>query len=370
MHILKIRAENFRNYRYLQLEPHPRLNIITGLNAQGKTNLLEAIFFNLCGYSFRTKNLRDIINWQSEYCCVISELKKEGRQWKQSLALNKKGKKKILINSVERTNKDLNHSGVIIFTPDDLTLIKNSPAERRRFLDLEVGPFYPAYKQAIQQYNKVLFHRNHLLKNIKANKNKDNTLLEIWDQQLIIHGTNVLLGRLAVLKKLAPLAVKWYNLMTGGQEDLEIRYLSSLQINPTADDKSIKAYFQKMLNELHYEEIKKCQTLVGPHRDDIIFFINDKEARKFGSQGQQRTLVLSLKLAQLSLWEHEYQSHPILLLDDVLFELDSKRQEFLLSKINQGIQTFVTTNQLYNRDYLGNDYKLLEINSGKVSVTQ
>ncbi|MBM7855833.1 DNA replication and repair protein RecF [Desulfohalotomaculum tongense] len=365
MHILKIRAEWFRNYNCLEFEPHRNLNIITGLNAQGKTNLLEAIFFNLSGRSFRTNNLKEVISWQSDYCSVANVVAMENRQWKQSVAVNKAGNKKIFINGVEKKKKDLRHSGVILFTPDDLALIKNSPAERRKFLDQEIGSFYPAHARSIQQYAKVLSHRNRLLKNARNKSNLDTAMLEIWDQQLVTSGTSVLLGRLLILKKLAPLAIKWYNLMTGGKENLEIRYMSSLKIEIPVDNKKLKERFYQVLKEVRGEEIKRCQTLAGPHRDDVIFFINGKDARIFGSQGQQRTVVLSLKLAQVTLWTREYQSKPVLLLDDVLFELDKTRQEMLLTKAREGIQTFVTTSQFNSHD-LNQQYRLFTVENGRL----
>ncbi|MTI80696.1 MAG: DNA replication/repair protein RecF [Firmicutes bacterium] len=367
MYIQKIRAEWFRNYKHLVLEPHSKLNIITGLNAQGKTNLLESIYFNINGKSFRTKNLKEMINWQSDYCSVINIINKNGRQWKQSVAYNNNGTKKITINGLEKKNKDFNRSGVIVFTPDDLTLIKNSPSERRKFLDQEVGSFYTSYSKVYQNFSKVLSHRNQLLKS--SYKKLDNVMLDTWDDQLVTSGINVLMGRLSILKKLAPLAIKWYNLITDGYERLEIRYLSSLEIEPAYDEKILINKFYQVLKNVRNDEIKRKQTLVGPHRDDVIFFINGRDARNYGSQGQQRTLVLSLKLALISLWSKEYQTDPILLLDDVLFELDHKRQKFLLSEVNKGIQTFVTTNHLNTDNLLHNDFKLFTAKNGQIKNT-
>ncbi|MEG6617226.1 DNA replication/repair protein RecF [Peptococcaceae bacterium 1198_IL3148] len=367
MKILKIRAEMFRNYNNFEITPSPGLNIITGQNAQGKTNLLEAIYFNLNGFSFRAAKDKELINWQSDYSNVIAIINNNQHQWKQTVAINDSGQKKFFINGVEKKKKELGHSGVVLFTPDDLALVKSSPQIRRKFLDQEIGPFTPGYIYHIQQYNKVISHRNRLLKSIRFKK-ESLDMLELWNQQLVELGTRVLLDRLAILKKMAPHIIKWYRVMTNGKENLEIRYLSSLKIEPPLDEIQIKNKFYQLLRNTRSEEVNKCQTLFGPHRDDIVFFINGKDARNYGSQGQQRTVVLSLKMAQVSLWAEEQHTEPILLLDDVLFELDRFRQEMLLSKVQQGIQTFITTSQLATNINLASDYKVYQVSDGVIST--
>lgn len=339
------------------------MNIITGRNAQGKTNLLESIFFNLNGYSFRANPEKDLINWQRDFSNVVTVLENQKQRWQQTVAINKNGQKKFLINGVARKRKELGHSGVVLFTPDDLALVKSSPQVRRKFLDQEVGPFYPGYRHYLQQFNKVLTHRNHLLKSIRAGR-ESSAMLELWDQQLVENGVNVLLGRLAILKKMAPHVIRWYHSM--GQENLEIRYLSSLKIEPPVDETHLREKFNQLLKKMRSQEIYKCQTSIGPHRDDITFFINGQDARYFGSQGQQRTVVLSLKMAQVSLWSEEYNANPILLLDDVLFELDRYRQKMLLSKIDQDVQTFITTNQFYENMNLGSSGKFYTVSNGVI----
>lgn len=364
MKILKIRAEMFRNYQRLELVPHPEMNIITGKNAQGKTNLLEAIYFNLNGYSFRATSDKDLIYWQQDFCNVVSLLENQHQQWKQSVAINSNGQKKFLINNVAKKRKDLGHSGVVLFTPDDLALIKSSPQVRRKFIDQEIGPFQAGYSHYYHQYNKALTHRNHLLKSIRVGKESP-SMLELWDQQLVENGVNLLLGRLAVLKKLAPYVIKWYRAM--GKENLEIRYLSSLKIDPPVDESQLRFKFNRLLKEMRSQEISRCQTMIGPHRDDIVFLINGQDARDFGSQGQQRTIVLSLKMALVSLWADENHDKPILLLDDVLFELDKHRQEMLLSKIEEGVQTFITTSHFPEETILHNRYQLYTVTNGVIN---
>lgn len=361
--IMKIRAEMFRNFQHLELTPHPELNIITGRNAQGKTNLLEAIFFNLNGRSFRATTDKDLIYWQQDHCNVVTMLAKDHRQWKQVVAINKSGQKKITINNVAKTRKELNHSGVILFTPDDLTLIKNSPQVRRRFLDQELAPFQVGYSHYYQQFSKALTHRNHLLRNIRAGK-ESSAMLELWDKQLVENGINLLLARFSILKKLAPYAIRLYREIA--KENLEIRYLSSLKIDPPVDEAQLIFKFNQLLKEVRPQEVARCQTLIGPHRDDIIFLINGQDARDFGSQGQQRTIVLSLKMALVLLSKEKHSDEPILLLDDVLFELDHYRQQVLLAKIKEGVQTFITTTKLPEKINLPNHYQLYTVDNGVV----
>ena len=357
----------FRNYQQVEISPHADLNIIIGKNAQGKTNLLEAIFFNINGCSFRAVNDKDVINWQNDYCSVTAVVENNGYKWKQTAAFHKTGSKKFFINGVEKKKKDLKSFGVVLFTPDDLTLIKNSPAVRRKFLDQEVGSFYNTYTDLISKYNKIVNQRNHLLKSIRAAK-ENALLLDVWNQQLVDNGTSVLLLRLEILKKLAPIVKKWYYELTDGKEKLDLKYLSSLKIEAPADENSLKKRFYQVLNEIQTEEIKRCQTLVGPHRDDICFFVDDKNARSFGSQGQQRTIVLSLKLALMTLFNKEFNSNPIVLLDDVLFELDEVRQNMLLDKLNNGVQTFITANQFNQQILKDKNYRLFKTENGYLTL--
>ncbi|WP_031514350.1 DNA replication/repair protein RecF [Desulfofalx alkaliphila] len=366
MLLTKIRAEMFRNYKSFEISPAQGLNIFIGHNAQGKTNLLESIYFNLNASSFRAGSDREVINWQANACNVISFIRHGKREYKQTVAVNREGKKKILVNGVEKKKKDLLHTGVILFTPDDLNLVKNSPGERRKFLDYEIGPFYPNYKYYLGQYLKILSHRNSVLKNIRNNV-EGLDALDVWNDQLVINGTNILLGRIEVLKKLTPLIKRWHSLITQGTEKLEINYLSSLNLKKPLQKQDIHNSFIESIKKFRDQEIRRCQSLVGPHRDDVVFLINGREVKVYGSQGQHRTLVLSLKLAQVSFFKQQFNTNPILLLDDVLSELDNKRREVLLSGIKEGIQTFITTNDFFYKDLINGKYKLFTIREGEVA---
>lgn len=355
----------FRNYNKLDIEPHAGLNIITGNNAQGKTNLIESIFLNLKGYSYRSSNDKEVVNWEGDTTNVSTNIIDTGYEWNQTVSINSDGIKKFFINGVEKKKKDIKSCGVVLFSPDDLSLIKNSPVERRKYLDLEIGPYNSVYDYHIKKYNQILAHRNKLLKNIRDGI-ENLQMLDIWDEQLVDAGTAVLLCRITVLKKLVPLAIKWYSVITGGSEELEIRYLSSLKITPPIEQDKIKSRFFEFIVNTRKNEIKICQTTVGPHRDDLIFLINGKDAKMFGSQGQQRSIVLSLKLAQVSLWIAENNTTPILLLDDVMFELDDNRQKFLISKATQGIQTFITTCCIDQNLLINKEYKIFMVERGSI----
>lgn len=341
MRVASVTLRNFRNYKEESMKPHPSINIITGPNAQGKTNLLEAIFYSLRGRSFRAERDKDVICWQSEQTVLQTEVEFASRtfviQWKI-----REGNKKLLVNGVETPRSELDHFGVVLFCPEDLHLIKGSPQERRHFLDYDVGPLNPTYSRSWRQYARVLTQRNTLLKEIR-DRRAAQEMLEVWDEQLYRHGARVILLRLQVLKKLIPVARRIHHELTRGDEELQAKYLSSLVLEPGLTEDQIYHIFAAASKKVRSMEIQRCQTLLGPHRDDLSLSINGIEAKTFGSQGQQRTVTLSLKLSQLELWNKEYGEYPVLLLDDVLFELDRNRQSMLLDKVLNRVQTFITT---------------------------
>lgn len=341
MRVSSVTLRNFRNYIDQFMKPHPAINIITGPNAQGKTNMLEAIYYSLRGRSFRAEKDKDVISWQSEQTLLQTEVEYAARsftiQWKI-----REGNKKLLFNGAETPRTELDHLGVVLFCPEDLHLIKGSPQERRHFLDYDVGPLNPTYSRIWRQYARVLTQRNTLLKEIR-DRRANQEMLEIWDEQLYRHGARVVFLRLQVLKRLIPVARSIHHRLTQGNEELQAKYLSSLVLEPGLSEDQIYQIFAAASQKVRNLEIQRCQTLLGPHRDDLSLAINGIEAKTFGSQGQQRTVTLSLKLSQLELWHKEYGDYPVLLLDDVLFELDRNRQSMLLDKVQDKVQTFITT---------------------------
>jgi len=340
LRVSSVTLRNFRNYKEESFQPHPAVNIITGPNAQGKTNLLEAIFYSLRGRSFRAERDKDIIRWQSEQTILQTEVELNSRTFLLHWKIQE-GNKKLLVNGAETPRSELDYLGVVLFCPEDLYLIKGSPQERRRFLDYDVGPLNPAYSRTWRQYARVLTQRNTLLKEIR-DRRATREILEIWDEQLYRHGAKVIFLRLQVLKKLIPIARRIHYELTRGDEELQAKYLSSLVLEPGLNEEQIYQIFAAASQKVRNMEIQRCQTLLGPHRDDLSLLINGIEAKTFGSQGQQRTVTLSLKLSQLELWFKEYGDYPLLLLDDVLFELDRNRQSMLLDRVLNRVQTFIT----------------------------
>jgi len=341
LYLKQLELNNFRNYCNQVLEPGLFLNILTGRNAQGKTNILEAIYLACIGNSFRTGKEKEIIKLESDFSYIHALLQTEQRSLQINISL-KPGYKKIEVNGSLKRGSPLGWPGVVLFTADDLVLVKGSPNERRRFLDLEIGPFHPQYSHNLARYQRVLAQRNNLLREIRQKREVIGSL-QAWDEQLCSYGSKILFIRLELLKKFSPLLRSLYRQLTGGIEDFDIRYKASVKIEGLNSEEEIYSKFQQQLYHLQAEEIDRSQSLLGPHRDDLVFFINGREAKTYGSQGQQRTIVLTLKIAQIDLWKEELDEYPILLLDDVIFELDQERRQAIFERIGEMVQTFLTT---------------------------
>lgn len=369
MYLKRLEIANFRNYSSQVIEPDNFFNVFTGSNAQGKTNLLEAIFLSCTGKSFRTAKEIEIISWQKEFSYINSLFETKTREVEVKAELLP-GKKKIEVNGVLTRGYPQGWPGVVLFKPEDLVLVKGSPVERRRFLDLEFGPFHPQYGHLLGQYNRTLLQRNNLLREIKEKKSNSG-LLQVWNEQLCRYGARLLVMRLEIFKVLSPLIRNIHHDLTAEKEDLDVRYLSSLRISVPASEDDMYSQFFKGLREVEEEEIKRSQTLIGPHRDDFALFIDHRDAKIYGSQGQQRTIVLTLKISQILHWHKEIGEYPILLLDDVLFELDENRRRALLNRVGGLVQTFVTTTA-ENKITPGNNFNVKKffISSGRVDHTK
>ncbi|MDD4335108.1 MAG: DNA replication/repair protein RecF [Desulfotomaculaceae bacterium] len=369
MYLKRLEVANLRNYSSQVVVPDLFFNIFSGSNAMGKTNLLEAIYLSCTGKSFRTPRESEIISWQKEFSYINSLFETNTRQVEVRVELLP-GKKRIEVNGVLTRGYPQGWPGVVLFKPEDLVLVKGSPSERRRFLDLEFGPFHPQYSYLLGQYNRVLMQRNNLLREIKDNKEKISSL-QVWNEQFCQYGARLLSLRIEIFKLLSPLIRDIHHDLTGAKEDLDIRYLSTLKINIPASVEDIYSRFVKELQEVEEEEIKRSQTLIGPHRDDFSLYINNRDARIYGSQGQQRTIVLTLKISQILQWHKEIGEYPILLLDDVFFELDEKRRRALLKRVGCLVQTFVTTTG-ENKVTLKDDFtvKRFIVHTGRIVNTE
>lgn len=344
MFLTQLSLQHYRNYEHIELATDHKVNLFVGPNAQGKTNLLEAIFVLALTKSHRTSRDKELIGWNAQETQLHGQALKKYGSCTLDLHITPTGKK-ARINGLEQ--KKLSHFigalNVVMFAPEDLEIVKGAPAIRRRFLDMELGQVHPAYLYDLTQYQKVLQQRNIFLKQNSSVDSRQQAMLDIWNEQLAQFGVKIMKKRQSFIKKLQAWAEKIHAGITNGQERLIIHYQPSLPLTEDVDEAVLFEQFMIKLSQVKEQEIRRGVTLIGPHRDDLFFTINDKEAHVFGSQGQQRTTALSLKLAEIELIREEVGEYPLLLLDDVLSELDQYRQTQLIETFQGKVQTFITT---------------------------
>lgn len=363
MILKKIHLKYFRNYIKQSWEPHKGITFIVGNNAQGKTNLIEAIYLGTSSNSFKANRNNDMINWKSNNAELKYNFFSLNKNEKLVVNLNRNGKKTLFLNGHKLTSsKSLPYPTAVCFLPDDMEVVKGNPSKRRKYIDFELGLTDISYRHYLRQYQKALLERNNLLK-YRIN---DNSILEIWTEQLVTNGSFLLIKRLKLLYEIVPIISQIYTQISGGKEKLEIRYLSSIEINHNMDLSDIKNRFYDELKKVKKEELSRKQTIKGPHRDDIVFYINGIEARRYASRGQFKTITLALKIGLLELWKNFYDDYPVFLVDDVLQELDFYRQEILLSILRGKVQAFLTASvesNILKKDY-HND--VVSIKSGQI----
>ncbi|CAM3631723.1 DNA replication/repair protein RecF [Marinicrinis lubricantis] len=369
MYLKQMKLQHYRNYGHIELEASPQVNIFIGPNAQGKTNLLESIYVLALTKSHRTHKDKELVQWNEERAIIQGELERRYGACRLDLMITNHGKKAKL-NGLEQ-KKLSNYIGslnVVMFAPEDLEIVKGSPSTRRRFLDMEIAQVYPGYVHQLGQFQKILAQRNQYLKQQfgKSNASSD-AMLDIWNQQIAASGTKIMQKRQQFIYKLQKWADHIHSGITAGAEKLDIVYRPSFSVESFDDESMVFEQFMVKLTQMKEQEIRRGTTLVGPHRDDIEFFINDKEAHTYGSQGQQRTTALSVKLAEIELIHQEVGEYPILLLDDVLSELDRNRQTQLIETFQSKVQTFITTTGLesVNLQKL-QEAKIFNVESGSI----
>lgn len=366
MNIENIRLINFRNYKSLNLELNKKVNLFIGKNAQGKTNLLESIYMFAMGNSFRTNRDREIINFDKNEAYVAAKIYTGKFQKFIEIKMERDKPKRIRINKIELKNLRELHSGlnVVVFSPDDLRLVKEGPGERRSFLDLSVSQIRPVYKHNINRYNKILFQRNNLLKSKKTKSDIIN-LLDVFDLQLAKVGTEIIIARNEFIRKLSKISNKIHHNLTLGKENIELNYISNVDFNHQ-DKRIIENDFLEKLKANTNRELIIGTTEIGPHRDDIEIKINGIDARAFASQGQQRTIVLSIKLSEVEIIRIDKGSYPVLLLDDVFSELDEERRKYLIKSFND-MQTIITSTDIIDlKEMTKIDKSIFYIESGKI----
>lgn len=345
MFLKSLELKNFRNYYEVKLNFKTNKTLLIGKNAQGKTNLLEAIHYLSSLNSVRAKTDSELIKWNEEFCAIKAEILRSDTEVGLECIINPPKKKILKVNGISK-NKGADFIRVLSavnFSVSDLLLLRGVPDDRRKWLDLAISQIYPAYTERLSKYNKIRIQKNNYLKELKGNINDTAQMLDIWNSQLMVAAANIVYLRLKFLKEIeAKATVKHSEIMSN--ETLRLDYITSIfEGRPELSPEEISSLIEKKLYERRTEEIIRAQSLVGPHRDDISFFINNIESRKFASQGQQRTIVLALKLAELELIKEKTEHTPVLLLDDVLAELDNNRQNYLLNAIGDEIQTVITS---------------------------
>jgi DNA replication and repair protein RecF len=344
MYVRFLELKNYRNYVNLELNLNTGLNIFVGENAQGKTNIAESIYFLSSLKSHRTSRDKELINWQKDRAYIKGIVEKNYGDHTIEVLLSSEGKKGIKLNGIKATKASevLGTVNVVMFSPEDLKLVKEGPAVRRKFIDNELNQIRPKYHHTLGQYNHALLQRNNLLKSAFKSPSIKFTA-EVFSEQLAEYGSYITEVRHEFVKKLSLISRLIHRKITNGKEELEIIYQSDtgeFKDRKTAKDKLLKYYIEYI-----DEDIEKGHTLKGPHRDDLIIKINGIDIRAFGSQGQQRTAALSLKLSELEIIKSEVGEYPVLILDDVLSELDVTRQHFLLETLKD-IQTILTCTSL------------------------
>ena len=335
MRIVRLELKDFRSYTHGGFEPCDRVNVLLGDNGMGKTNVLEAVYLTCTGRSHRTRQDRELVRWGAETAAVKIRTERRDGGHDVEIRIPAAGKRRILVagQEVSRSGELLGHVTGVLFSPEDLRTVKDGPAERRRFIDMALSQLRPAYYYAMQRYNRALKQRGEVLRVAAASPSMLATL-DSWDEQLVLSGLELMRHRQEYVDMLNAEAGKGHRDITGDGERLEISYRPSLRADGRGE-------FLKALYEARENDLRRMTTSVGPHRDDVAVLVNGRDVRAFGSQGQQRTAALAMRLAELEVMRRELDEWPVLMLDDVMSELDPGRRRRLLDRL-RGIQTLVT----------------------------
>lgn len=359
MYVKYLMLKDYRNYSELNIELIKGVNVFIGDNAQGKTNILESIYY--CGFakSHRSNKDKELIRWEQEKALISLYVVRDRLDKNIKINILKSGKKAITINSIKinKLSQLVGVFNVVIFSPEDLKIIKESPNVRRRFLDMEICQLNPKYYHSLVTYNKILNERNLLLKRRQPYEE----MISIYDEQLSVYGDYIIKKRIEYINKLNVYGKSMHNDITSGKENIDFKYVCSLK-----DISNIKDTLKEKLRSNYERDVDRGNTSIGPHRDDLAIYLNDIDAKSFGSQGQQRTSILTMKFASLEIIKEITGEYPVLLLDDVLSELDINRKSYILKSIKD-IQTIITcTGTEYIEESLYDNYKVFKVIDGKV----
>ncbi len=366
MRLLELKLTNYRNCRDLSLNLNSGKILIIGKNAQGKTNILESIYFLSALKSPRTSNNIEIINFNAETAEIEAELVKANTSVTLDYSYSKEKTRIVKVNGVKTTPKNFKQVlKTVLFSTNDLLLLRGNPSDRRDWLDRAISQIYPAYDERLSKYDKIRIQKNNFLKELIKGVPLDETLLEVLNEQLTITGSNIIYLRIKFLAEIEKIAREKHRIISE-TEELKLVYDCSF-LDGETELEEIAEKFRGALEERKTEELRRAQSCVGPHRDDILFYINENEATKFASQGQQRTVVLALKLSELDIITEKTGDEPVLLLDDVLAELDDLRQNYLLKSITNATQVVITSvdTLLFENEFL-KGVKIYKIEDGRI----
>ena len=375
MKIKRLKLLYFRNYLSTNIEVHPSLNVLVGNNANGKTNIIESIFCLALGKSYRTKSDSECIMFGETATAMSCIVNKNNRELDIMLGINNKGKS-AKIAGIKKTKLTdfVGELNVVLFSPEDLQIVKGSPALRREFMNREFYQFSRIYHKYYLMYQHLLKQRNSYLKDMRKNPKDEMSLayLETLTSQLAKVALYITKERVSFVQDISKLTYKNMLNISNGQETLKIKYKSSvldaLNISEINDESFTEENLTKVMMKKSFDDIMRGSTKIGPQHDDLEFYINDLDAKMYASQGQQRSIVLSLKLAEINYLKEKTGTYPVLLLDDVLSELDKNRQLKLLDAINENVQTFITTPSISDiKEDLLKKAKVFKIEDGNIS---
>ena len=338
MYIKELELNNFRNYEDIRVSFSRDVNIFLGENAQGKTNLLEGIYLNAVARSFKTQRDKELIRFGCDFAKVKAVAHYDDEDHTSEIIISRDGRKAVKVDGVKitRTSELLDRLHIIVFSPEDLKIVKDEPGKRRGFINRELCQIRPGYVNDLNSYRRILRQRNAYLREERM----DPSVLEVWDEELIRTGSRLVRERRKFIEKTDVISRDIHSRISGGKENLTLSYETDIDEPGREEEK-----FRKLLEEYREKDILHGTTRKGPHHDDIRICADDIDLRRFGSQGQQRTAALSLKLSEIKLIEEETGQMPVLLLDDVLSELDNERQKYLINSLGDN-QMFITTTDL------------------------
>ena len=372
MKLTNLQLQNFRNYESVQLEFTDGVHVFIGENAQGKTNLMESIYALAMTKSHRTTNDKELIGWNKEFATIKGTVEKTATKTNLELQFSKKVKiANVIYLEKKRLSSYLGNLNVILFAPENLTLVKGSPQNRRKFVDMELGQMSSLYLYDLVEYNRVLKQRNTYLKQLAIKKKQPDEYLDVLSEMLSELASKIVFHRLDFMKQLEALAIPIHDQLSLGREKFSVSYQATIPLEDGLTPEQMKEIYMNQFKKNQTREADQATTLIGPHRDDLIFYLNEVPVQTYGSQGQQRSTVLSLKLAEIELMKLSTGEYPLLLLDDVLSELDDDRQTHLIKAIENKVQTFITTTSLDGiKQQFINEPVVIPIEKGTILKTE